>query len=127
MTQLKDKIEEKQNSANKMLNEARGKLQEKQTEANHVLADAKDTLEKSQTVANGRLTQAKGLAKEVWGQVTNNDSLRRAGKKEQTKGYLQATYGNNWLVRNKTTVVALTAAAAAFLTYFFSRKNAATS
>lgn len=126
MTQFKEKVKEKQATANEMLNEAKDKLHEKQSEANHALAEVKDILEKNQTVAHGRFTQAKGLAKEIWGRVTNNKSLRRAGKKEQTRGRLQATYGHNWVLRHKGTVVAITAGVVAFLTYFFARKNAAT-
>ena len=126
VNQAKETLQEKQTEANEMVNQAKSKLNETQTEANQSAAQAKDRLEQKKTVANGRFTQAKGVAKEKWGQITNNEALQRTGKIEQGKGHLQATYGNSWAARNKETVMAI-AAVVAFITFFFARKSASTS
>jgi uncharacterized protein YjbJ (UPF0337 family) len=73
----------------------------------------------------GTLTQAKGVARERWGQATNNSKLQFAGKKDQVVGTLQKNLGDSWAYRNKQFILlgSVVAALAAAVFYFFNRTN----
>lgn len=49
----------------------------------------KQQVDKKRHVVDGKVTQAKGFAQEKFGELTNNDQLRRAGRRTQLKGKLQ--------------------------------------
>lgn len=55
----------------------------------------------SENVVSGRLTQAKGIVLEQLGNISNDNRLRMAGRRDQLAGKLRATYGDAWLVRNR--------------------------
>jgi uncharacterized protein YjbJ (UPF0337 family) len=80
-----------------------------------------DILDTYKTQINGRLRQGKGLVREEWGELTGDDVMRLAGKKDQIKGWLQVKFGNHWLLRHKSwlillaTAVSVTVSALAFL------------
>ena len=86
----------------------------------------KKKLEEKQAIAEGKLTQAKGIVREQWGNLTNDEIARRAGQKDQVLGSWQGTYGNSWAVRNGRWILVGTAVTAflAILTYFYGRKYA---
>jgi len=80
-------------------------------------------IDAKQHVINGKMTQAKGVVREQWGNLQNDELTRLAGKKDQVVGKLQSTYGNSWLVRNSGWVLlgtAVATVAAAFI-YIFTR------
>jgi len=66
----------------------------------------------SQNVVSGRLTQAKGIVLEQLGNISNDERMRLAGRKDQLAGKLQANYGDKWLVRNRGWLLISTAVAA---------------
>lgn len=47
----------------------------------------------NQDVLEGKWEQLKGLAKEKWGKLTDNDLLEIKGQGEQLKGKLRERYG----------------------------------
>ncbi len=76
----------------------------------------------SQNKVNGRLTQAKGIVLEQLGNITNDERMRRLGKKDQVAGRLQANYGDKWVVRNRFWLL-LSTAVAALAAFIFLRPN----
>lgn len=66
----------------------------------------------SQHVVGGKLMQAKGIVLEQLGNISNDERMRLAGKKDQLTGKLQANYGDKWLVRNRGWLMMLAAVAA---------------
>lgn len=73
----------------------------------------------------GTLNQAKGVARERWGQVTNDPKMQLAGKKDQVVGALQKNLGDSWAYRNKQFILlgSVIAALAAAVFYFVNRTN----
>lgn len=80
-------------------------------------------IQEKQNVAAGKLTEAKGIVREQWGNVSNNDMTRLAGKKDQVVGRLQSTYSNSWASQNKGLVLLAAAAIGAAIAYLFTRSN----
>jgi uncharacterized protein YjbJ (UPF0337 family) len=89
------------------------------------MTSRKTQLESKRNAVAGTLTQAKGVARERWGQVTNNPKMQLAGKKDKVAGTLQKSLGNSWAFRHKNLVLAFTAVAAlmAAVSYYFNRAN----
>ena len=116
--------------ATKLNNEAKERVEKvndtAKSKASELNKAAKDEIDRRQTVFNGRLTQAKGVVREQLGNLTNNDNLRKAGKKDQVVGTLQANYGNSWFVRNSNLVLIGTAVATV-LALLFARRRHSTS
>ena len=82
-------------------------------------------LDEKQTIVNGRLTQVKGVMREQWGNLQNDELTRLAGKKDQVMGQLQSQYGNSWIVRHSGWILlgtAVATVAAAFL-YIFTQQS----
>lgn len=81
--------------------------------------------EKQQNVVKGTLTQAKGVVREQWGNLANNDFTRLSGKKDQVVGHIQANYGNSWPMRHRGWMLIGTAVAliGAALVFIFTRDN----
>ena len=82
-------------------------------------------LEGKKNAVKGTITQAKGVARETWGQVTNDPLMQLAGKKDQVVGALQKNVGDSWAFRNKNIVMFMSVAAmvAAAVFYFINRTN----
>ena len=76
----------------------------------------------SQNVVSGKLTQAKGIILEQLGNISNDDRLRLAGKRDQLAGRLRANYGDKWLVRNRGWLL-LSTAVAAIAAFIFLRNS----
>ncbi|MCA9960012.1 MAG: CsbD family protein [Anaerolineales bacterium] len=66
-------------------------------------------LNEKQTVVEGLLTQAKGVAREQWGNLSNDKLAQLGGKKDQIVGKFQANYGDKWVVRHSKPVLIGTA------------------
>ena len=122
-----DKVADSAKSGVDKVNDvAKSKAAELNKAAKENAAKVNDGVSRQQTVFNGRLTQAKGLVREQLGNLTNNDSMRRAGKRDQVKGALQANYGNSWLVRHSNLVLVSTAVVTV-LALLFARRRYSTS
>lgn len=71
-----------------------------------------EKLDKKRHVVGGKVTQVKGFAQEKFGELTHNERMRRAGRRQQIRGKLQErgwfTASRLWLVLG--TAVALIAA-----------------
>lgn len=52
-----------------------------------------DAEEAALNKGGGKLSQWKGKVKETWGDLTDNPSIAREGKRERIKGNLQEEYG----------------------------------
>lgn len=109
-------------SAEKINKAAKSKANELNKSAKASAVKLNNELDKKQTVFNGRLRQAKGLIREQVGKLTNNESLRKAGKREQVMGTLQVNYGNSWLAR-KGSLVLIGTAVATVLAVLFARRR----
>ncbi|MCA9953321.1 MAG: CsbD family protein [Anaerolineales bacterium] len=80
----------------------------------------KQQVGKKRQVVDGKVTQAKGLAQEKIGELTNNNQLRRTGRRTQLKGKLRErgiTFPGSKALMAIGTAVALVAA------YFFFRTD----
>lgn len=80
----------------------------------------KHQVDKRRNAVDGKVTQVKGLAQEKLGQLTHNDQLRRAGRRQQMKGKLQER--GFWLTGAKTWI-ALGTAVALIVAYIFLRSG----
>ena len=64
-------------------------------------------MDTNQDILNGRWLEVKGLVRQQWGKLTDDDFTRLSGKTEELAGVLQQRYGygraqaeieiNNWL------------------------------
>ena len=64
-------------------------------------------MDTNQDILNGRWHEVKGLVRQKWGKLTDDDFTRLSGKTEELAGVLQQRYGygraqaeieiNNWL------------------------------
>lgn len=86
------------------------------------MTELEEQLKEKQDVVRGRLTQAKGVVKEQWGTLANDERTRLAGKKDQIVGKLQANYGDSWLRRHRNWVVFGTAVIS-LVAFFFIRSK----
>lgn len=82
-------------------------------------------IDKKQNMMEGKLTQAKGVVREQWGNITNDEMTRMAGKKDQIIGHLQTNYGNKWVVRHGRLVMfgMIATLVCAALAFIFIRSN----
>lgn len=57
-----------------------------------------EKLEQVEETIAGRLTEAKGVAREQWGKITDDNLEQLAGRKDQVAGRMQAELaGKQWL------------------------------
>jgi uncharacterized protein YjbJ (UPF0337 family) len=75
-----------------------------------------EKLDKKRHVVGGKVTQAKGFAQEKLGELTHNDRMRRAGRRQQVKGKLQE---RGWFTGSKPWLVLGTAVALIAAFFFF--------
>ncbi len=80
-------------------------------------------IQEKQNVAAGKLTEAKGIVREQWGNLSNDNVTRLAGKKDQVVGRLQSNYSNSWASQHKGLVLLALAAVGAAVAYVFTRSS----
>lgn len=56
--------------------------------------DRTDAEEAAANQAGGAVNQVKGNLKEAWGELTDNPSVKREGKRDRIKGHIQEEYGD---------------------------------
>lgn len=80
----------------------------------------KQQVDKKRHVVDGKVTQARGLAQEKLGQLTNNEQMRRAGRRTQLRGKLQE---RGITLPGAKTLLAVGTAVAVIVAYVFFRGN----
>lgn len=80
----------------------------------------KQQVDKKRQVVDGKVTQAKGLAQEKIGELTNNNQLRRTGRRTQLKGKLKE---HGITFPGAKTLVTIGTAVALVAAYFFFRTD----
>lgn len=75
-----------------------------------------EMLDKKRHVVGGKVTQVKGFAQEKFGELTHNNRMRRAGRRQQVKGKLQE---RGWFAGRKTWLMLGTAVALIAAILFF--------
>ena len=83
----------------------------------------KNQVDKRRNVVDGKVAQAKGKAQEKLGELTHNDRMRRAGRRQQLRGKLRERAG--WLTSSKTWL--LLGTAVALIVAFILRRNGSAS
>ncbi|MCL4262035.1 MAG: hypothetical protein KJ069_02420 [Anaerolineae bacterium] len=72
-------------------------------------------VEEKQKMFKGKLDQAKGVVQDQWDHISNEELPQLADKKERLVEHLQENYGDSWIVRHKSLVLAATAVLAVII------------